>query len=196
MNDLVLTGALARHPRIRFVVADAGAVLPLLASRLELLADDGALLAEQLAHLWFDLGTSGLWPGESDQVLYGSGYCFTPPDRVERQLARLDGSGSASGSGSSWREVTAANSTRLLGDAERTQRHPPAGVESGEEVQVPMLRPVRRSAPPIASTFAPPSRTVSPRGLDHEICSRTFMARHEGPSCSPAIRRTRAEFTV
>lgn len=114
VGDLVLSGMLARYPRIRFVVGDAGSVLPLLASRLELLADDGVRLAAQLERLWVDLGTSGVWPSAAqDRVLYGSGFCFTPADVVARQLARLDASGV------DWRPVTTANAARLL-DRERT----------------------------------------------------------------------------
>ncbi|RIQ21863.1 amidohydrolase family protein [Jiangella rhizosphaerae] len=106
--DLVLSGVLARHPRIRFVVGDAGAVLPLLASRLELLADDGVRLAPQLDRLWVDLGTSGVWPSPSGRVVYGSGSCFTPPEGVARQLARLDDTVAG------WRATTTANATRLF----------------------------------------------------------------------------------
>ncbi|PZF82687.1 amidohydrolase family protein [Jiangella anatolica] len=110
VGDLVLSGVLTRHPRIRFVVGDAGSVLPLLASRLELLADDGARLAAQLDRLWVDLGTSGLWPSGSEQVVYGSGFCFTPAAGVARQLSRLDRAGG------DWRATTTANAARLLGD--------------------------------------------------------------------------------
>jgi predicted TIM-barrel fold metal-dependent hydrolase len=108
VGDLVLSGVLARHPRIRFVVGDAGSVLPLLASRLELLADDGVRLASQLGSLWSDLGTSGVWPAVTDRVVYGSGFCFTPADGVARQLARLDAAAD------DWRAVTTANAARLL----------------------------------------------------------------------------------
>ncbi|MBB5791845.1 amidohydrolase family protein [Jiangella mangrovi] len=109
VGDLVLSGVLARYPRIRFVVGDAGAVLPLLASRLELLADDGVRLASQLGSLWVDLGTSGVWPASAaERVVYGSGSCFTPVDAVARQLTRLDAAAA------DWRAVTTANAARLL----------------------------------------------------------------------------------
>lgn len=111
VGDLVLSGVLARYPRIRFVVGDAGSVLPLLASRLELLADDGVRLASQLGSLWMDLGTSGVWPAQAERVVYGSGFCFTPPDAVVRQLARLDAAAA------DWRAVTTANADRLFSPA-------------------------------------------------------------------------------
>lgn len=110
VGDLVLSGVLARYPRIRFVVGDAGAVLPLLASRLELLADDGVRLAAQLSSLWVDLGTSGVWPAAApERVVYGSGSCFTPADGVARQLSRLDAAAPG------WRATTMANAVRLFG---------------------------------------------------------------------------------
>ncbi|TDD65534.1 amidohydrolase [Jiangella aurantiaca] len=109
VGDLVLSGVLARYPRIRFVVGDAGSVLPLLASRLELLADDGVRLSTHLERLWVDLGTSGVWPSGSERVVYGSGFCFTPADGVARQLRRLDRTNPG------WRATTTANTAKLFG---------------------------------------------------------------------------------
>ncbi|TDC52733.1 amidohydrolase [Jiangella ureilytica] len=120
VGDLVLSGVLARYPRIRFVVGDAGSVLPLLASRLELLADDGVRLASQLGSLWSDLGTSGVWPSVTDRVVYGSGFCFTPADAVARQLARLDAAAA------DWRAVTTANAARLFDGVTASAAGPPA----------------------------------------------------------------------
>jgi 6-methylsalicylate decarboxylase len=128
--DLVLAGVLVRYPRIRFVVTDAGGVLPLLADRVDLFRQDGFPdTATQLAGLWYDIAGTPVprqWPAltalaGTDHLLYGSGYCFTPPDTVAAQLAAVDAA-----VGGTWRAGTTANAARLLCTGGRSSKAGPA----------------------------------------------------------------------
>jgi predicted TIM-barrel fold metal-dependent hydrolase len=105
VTDLALTGIFARYPDISVVVAHAG-VLPLLGDRLDTFAPE--TVTPQLENLWYDVaGTPDAVAG--DRVLYGSDYCFTPPDAIARQLAALDSRSD------DWRERVRVNTDRLLG---------------------------------------------------------------------------------
>ena len=103
--DLILTGTLARHPRIRFVFPHLGGTLPFLVDRLEAFraitgeGQDDPTMREQLRTLWFDLAGTPL-PAQlpaamgiaaEDRIVYGSDYCFTRPPGVARQVRAVDG---------------------------------------------------------------------------------------------------------
>jgi predicted TIM-barrel fold metal-dependent hydrolase len=121
VTDLVLSRALERFPGIRFVVPHCGGALALLADRVELfrtafVPDGGAATREQLEGLWFDLAGTP-FPTQvpaltgvvgTGKLLYGSDFCFTPPEAVARQLASIDAAGPE------WRELTTRNAHRLL----------------------------------------------------------------------------------
>ena len=91
--DLVLSGTLARHPRIRWIVPHAGAVLPVLAQRVQLM---GAMMGEPveivgaLAGLHYDLAGAPvpialdalLAIAGPDHLLYGSDFPYTPAPAV------------------------------------------------------------------------------------------------------------------
>jgi predicted TIM-barrel fold metal-dependent hydrolase len=105
ITDLVLSGVLARHPELRVIVPHAGAALPILANRIELLlpilAEGGATppsMREALRSLHFDLAGAPvrelldalLSVADPDRIHYGSDYPFTPPDACVRLAERLD----------------------------------------------------------------------------------------------------------
>lgn len=125
ITDLVLTGGLQRYPRIRFVFAHAGAVLPLLVDRIELFrrfllsGDERPTTREQVAGLWWDLAGTPV-PAQlpalegiaaADRLVFGSDYCFTPPPLVAAQVAALD----AWFADEDWRGRMGANARALLG---------------------------------------------------------------------------------
>lgn len=103
ITDLVLSGTLARHEDLRVIVPHAGAALPILANRIELLlpilAEGDATppsMREALRSLHFDLAGAPvremlgalLSVADPDRIHYGSDYPFTPPD-VCVQLAEV-----------------------------------------------------------------------------------------------------------
>ncbi|WP_232668119.1 amidohydrolase family protein [Pseudonocardia sp. TRM90224] len=111
ITDLVLSGVLQRHPDLRVIVPHAGAALPVLANRIELLLPilaeggpgDGTAppsMREALRALHFDLAgapvhellRSLLSVADPDRIHYGSDYPFTPPDACVRLAERLDSS--------------------------------------------------------------------------------------------------------
>jgi predicted TIM-barrel fold metal-dependent hydrolase len=92
VTDLVLSGVLRRHPDLRIIVPHAGAVLPVLASRIDMFA---AALAEgadvpsvraALKTLHFDLAgmpveeqlAALLAVADPSRLHYGSDFPFTP----------------------------------------------------------------------------------------------------------------------
>ena len=90
VTNLLLSGALARHPDIRWIVPHAGGTLPFLAPRIAgisvlLGADDPAAVVVQLRRLHYDLAGSASAPVvaallnfvDRSQVLYGSDWPFT-----------------------------------------------------------------------------------------------------------------------
>jgi 6-methylsalicylate decarboxylase len=102
ITDLVLAGVPRRHPDLRIIVPHAGAVLPVLASRIDLFATALALsgaevpsLREALNVLHFDLAGAPvkeqlaalLSVADPARVHYGSDYPFTPWQAC-RYLAR------------------------------------------------------------------------------------------------------------
>jgi predicted TIM-barrel fold metal-dependent hydrolase len=126
-SDLVFSGVLDRYPQVQWIFTHGGGVLPLLADRMELFrtvfmggGSDVPAVQEQLARLWWD--TAGTpFPRQvpalisafgSQRILYGSDYCWTPAAGVAAQLAAIDAAGQPSGT--SWRELTTRNASRLL----------------------------------------------------------------------------------
>ncbi len=127
VSDLVLTGVLTRHPRIQWIFTHGGGTLPLLADRIEFfrtvfLNGDPAEAAvpEQIAGLWFDLAGTP-FPNQipalvrafgSEQLLYGSDYCWTPAAGAAAQIASIDAAEQPEGE--TWRTLTTRNATRLF----------------------------------------------------------------------------------
>jgi predicted TIM-barrel fold metal-dependent hydrolase len=123
--NLVLNGTVARHPGIEFVIAHAGAALPVIADRVAaftmILTDvDGeADVMRDLARLHYDLAGFPV-PRQLDAILalttlehlhYGSDYPFTPEFVVEMGAQALAGAGDPAGSVAG---ALAANTRRLF----------------------------------------------------------------------------------
>jgi predicted TIM-barrel fold metal-dependent hydrolase len=100
--NLILSGTLLRHPRIRVLVPHVGSALTVLADRLQgfIRAFDGPDAADvfgALGGLWFDV-TGDAFPNAlaallriapPDRVLYGSDLPFGPPAHVMRAAEQL-----------------------------------------------------------------------------------------------------------
>ncbi|MBC3761462.1 amidohydrolase family protein [Quadrisphaera oryzae] len=124
---LTMSGTLLRHAKVKMVVTHSGGVLPLLADRADLIKQSSPDLSgapsvrAQLARLWYDLaGTPEpaalpalLGLVQTDRLLYGSDYCFTPDSAVQVQQASLDAAEHEEAVG--WRTATASNAAHLLG---------------------------------------------------------------------------------
>ncbi|WP_239154509.1 amidohydrolase family protein [Amycolatopsis sp. FDAARGOS 1241] len=95
VTQLILSGALERHPSLRVIVPHAGAALPVLANRIELLlpllAKPGTPtpdIRKALKTVHFDLAGApvpelrGAWLSVADaaHLHYGSDFPFTPAD--------------------------------------------------------------------------------------------------------------------
>ena len=104
VTNLLLSGTLARHPDIRWIVPHAGGTLPFLAPRIAgisvlLGADDPAAVVAQLRRLHYDLAGSASAPVvaallnfvDRSQVLYGSDWPFTPEPIVGAGLGWITG---------------------------------------------------------------------------------------------------------
>jgi predicted TIM-barrel fold metal-dependent hydrolase len=102
VTNLLLSGMTMRYPRMRVIVPHGGAALPVLASRIELIA--GTLsptavvaphLREELLELYYDLAGAPvpeqlaalLAVADPDRLLYGSDWPWTPL-AICRDLAR------------------------------------------------------------------------------------------------------------
>ncbi|TXN29464.1 amidohydrolase family protein [Lacisediminihabitans profunda] len=106
VTNLVLSGMLQRHPGARVIVPHAGAALPVLANRIELLLPlltpaGGATppsIRSALARLHFDLAgapvdellTALLSVADPTRIHYGSDYPFTPADAAVGLAERLE----------------------------------------------------------------------------------------------------------
>jgi 6-methylsalicylate decarboxylase len=123
VTDLIFAAVPERYPDIRFVIPHCGALLPLVADRVELFrgllpGSHGRPAAalptrQQLQRLWYDLAGTP-FPTQAPalvdvvgdrQVLYGSDYCWTPSVAVGMQVQTID---------QSWRALTTANAARFL----------------------------------------------------------------------------------
>lgn len=107
VTNLILSGALERHPNIRVLVPHAGAALPVLAGRIELLLPMLTKSASQktpsvrsaLRQLHFDLAGAPvpellgalLQVADPDRIHYGSDWPFTPADICRELLNVLEG---------------------------------------------------------------------------------------------------------
>ncbi|MCB5907377.1 amidohydrolase family protein [Streptomyces pinistramenti] len=105
VTDMVLSGALEQHPGLRVIVPHAGAALPVLAGRVDLMSEisgaDVPGLRDALSRLYFDVAgapvpellTALRSVARPGHVFYGSDWPFTPaPVAVElgRRLAGTD----------------------------------------------------------------------------------------------------------
>jgi predicted TIM-barrel fold metal-dependent hydrolase len=100
--NLILSGTLSRHPRIRMIVPHVGSALTVLADRVQgfVRAFEGSSAADVFAALrglWFDV-TGDAFPNAlaallriapPDRVLYGSDLPFGPPAHVMRAAEQL-----------------------------------------------------------------------------------------------------------
>jgi 6-methylsalicylate decarboxylase len=104
VTNMLLSGTLAGHPDIRWIVPHAGGTLPFLAPRIAgisvlLGADDPAAVVAQLCRLHYDLAGSANAPVvaallnfvDRGQVLYGSDWPFTPEPIVGGSLGWVTG---------------------------------------------------------------------------------------------------------
>jgi predicted TIM-barrel fold metal-dependent hydrolase len=105
VTNLILSGMLERHPGARVIVPHAGAALPILANRIELLLPlltppGGATppsVRQALKHLYFDLAGAPvdemlralLAVADPSKILYGSDFPFTPADACVQLADRL-----------------------------------------------------------------------------------------------------------
>lgn len=102
--DLVLSGTVARHPTIEFIVPHAGAALPVIADRVAAISqvltdvDVTADVLRDLRRLHYDLAGYPV-PRQLDALLtlvtverlhYGSDYPFTPEPVALRSARQLD----------------------------------------------------------------------------------------------------------
>jgi 6-methylsalicylate decarboxylase len=122
--DLVLSGTIAQHPGIEFIVPHAGATLPMVADRVNvfagLLAVDPAVdVLRDLGRLHFDLAGFPV-PRQLDALLtlttlehlhYGSDYPFTPEFAAAMAVERLAEVGDPPGS---LLDALRANTERLF----------------------------------------------------------------------------------
>ena len=109
ITDMILSGALERYPGIKVIVPHAGACLPVLASRIQLLKDAGptpvanapADFRVALRRLHYDLAgapvpealTALLAVADRERLLYGSDWPFTPVETCEQLKETLCASG-------------------------------------------------------------------------------------------------------
>lgn len=106
ITDMIVAGVLDRYPKLRVIVPHAGAALPVLLDRFELLSPlitktDGAVpsLRDALRTLHFDIAGSPvptllgslLKVADPSRIHYGSDYPFTPADACENLLQRIEG---------------------------------------------------------------------------------------------------------
>jgi predicted TIM-barrel fold metal-dependent hydrolase len=126
VTDLMFAAVPERYPDIRFVIPHCGATLAVVVDRIELFrsmlpgshgrAASELTTRQQLQRFWYDLaGTPFPAPAQAltdvvgtDQVLYGSDYCWTPAMGAAHHAAVLDQQPE------DWRALTTANAERLL----------------------------------------------------------------------------------
>jgi predicted TIM-barrel fold metal-dependent hydrolase len=122
--DLVLSGTIAKHPGIEFIIPHAGATLPMVADRVNVFArllavDPGVDVLRDLGRLHFDLAGFPV-PRQLDALLtlttlehlhYGSDYPFTPEFAAAMARERLAQVGDPPGS---LLDALRANTERLF----------------------------------------------------------------------------------
>jgi predicted TIM-barrel fold metal-dependent hydrolase len=105
--NLLFNGVFERYPRIRWIIAHAGATIPYLSWRVRLGEISPALRANvpkgtlhYLRQLYFDTALSAAEPtlaalrefAQPDHVLFGSDYPFVPDSLIAEEVAGLEGS--------------------------------------------------------------------------------------------------------
>ncbi|WP_405945111.1 amidohydrolase family protein [Streptomyces sp. NBC_00932] len=127
-SDLLLRGVLTRYPRIRWVLTHGGGALPLLADRMDMFSavvgggpKDAPSALEQFGRLWYDMAGTP-FPRQipaleaafgTEQLLYGSDYCWTPVGGALAQVASVDAAAQPSDT-DTWRDLTTRNAHRLF----------------------------------------------------------------------------------
>lgn len=110
VTDMILSGVLDRHPDLKVIVPHAGAALPVLANRVELLlplltppgGSTPPSIRDALRRLHFDLAGAPveellaalLAVADPTRIHYGSDFPFTPADACVRLAEGLDGAAS------------------------------------------------------------------------------------------------------
>ena len=126
VSDLIFAGVQERYPHIRFLIPHCGATLPVVVDRVELFRSllpgshdrprSTLTTRQQLQRFWYDLaGTPFPAPAKalidvvgSQQILYGSDYCWTPKMGATHQVTIMEQQSI------DWRALTTANAERLL----------------------------------------------------------------------------------
>jgi predicted TIM-barrel fold metal-dependent hydrolase len=104
VSDMVLAGVLERFPDLRVIVPHAGAALPVLVERIELLlpmlSEHGTApsMRDAMRKLHFDLAGAPvprllealLQVADPERIHYGSDYPFTPADACARLLRQIE----------------------------------------------------------------------------------------------------------
>jgi 6-methylsalicylate decarboxylase len=140
VTDMVFAGVIERYPEVRFVIPHCGAVLPVVADRVELFrgllpgpnggAPSRLSARDQLQRCWFDLAGTPI-PAQleallglagKNRLLYGSDFCFTPAPMVAHHIHTLDG-WAASQNDWDWRSLTSRNANAVLGSKSRRGVH-------------------------------------------------------------------------
>jgi predicted TIM-barrel fold metal-dependent hydrolase len=107
--DLIFAGALRRHPDIKVILSHGGGALPILVSRIAMVADvpfvhprpqaGGTEVIEEVRKLYFDLALSAtrlnfqalLEITSASHILFGSDYPFAPPPAIAANTSRYEG---------------------------------------------------------------------------------------------------------
>jgi 6-methylsalicylate decarboxylase len=105
VTNMLLSGTFERFPNVRLIVPHAGACLPILAARIELLMNAGARpvpaapadIRKALSRLYFDLAGAPVPEAlgallhivDPSHLLYGSDWPFTPTEACEHLLSAL-----------------------------------------------------------------------------------------------------------
>lgn len=131
--ELALAGMHERYPRIRLVLPHMGGALPVLVDRTQLFLDRSPRPTVQVSALldqvWWDTAGAPL-PRQlpalaatfgTGRIVFGSDYCWTPAEEVPAVVAALE-SGTPPSTTLSWRDLCAANATRLLAVPGRVAR--------------------------------------------------------------------------
>jgi predicted TIM-barrel fold metal-dependent hydrolase len=128
ITNLVISGVLERHPELRVIVPHAGAVLPVLANRIDLLlpilGEPGAPtppgMRDALRRLYFDLAGAPvpellgalLSVADPSHIMYGSDWPFTPLGACQALAQRIDATPLLAGE--LREQVLAGNAAQLL----------------------------------------------------------------------------------